>query len=295
MHRAPVAYPQAALKAGVQGTVVVEVKLDVAANVNDARVVSGPDELRKAALESVLKWHFTREAANGVRQVSIRFALPSQAKGTAPASGLTGGVAGGVAAGVRGGVVGGVPGGVRGGGPTNAEMKPLKSIETAGLAPAARDELLAKIPVRAGDAMNKDSIGKIQTAMREFDEHLTLGISSTEDGTVVRIAAPEAQSQAAAGQKIRVGGNVQQTKLIQKPVPAYPVEAKEQRIQGVVKLQATIGKDGRVESLEVLSGHPLLASAALDAVKNWVYETTLLNGNPVEVVTQIDVNFTLSQ
>jgi protein TonB len=62
-----------------------------------------------------------------------------------------------------------------------------------------------------------------------------------------------------------------------------------------VKLQATIGKDGRVENLEVISGHPLLASAALDAVKNWVYETTLLNGNPVEVVTQIDVNFTLSQ
>jgi len=55
-----------------------------------------------------------------------------------------------------------------------------------------------------------------------------------------------------------------------------------------------IGRDGAVQNLEVISGHPLLVPAALDAVKQWVYKPTLLNGNPVEVITQIDVNFTLA-
>ncbi len=77
--------------------------------------------------------------------------------------------------------------------------------------------------------------------------------------------------------------------------PFIRPEAKAQRIQGIVMLEAIIGKDGKVENLKVLSGDPLLAPAALEAVRQWQYQTTLLNGDPVEVVTQIDVNFTLSQ
>jgi protein TonB len=74
-----------------------------------------------------------------------------------------------------------------------------------------------------------------------------------------------------------------------------PPLAKQARIQGVVKLSAIIAKDGTIQHLEVISGHPLLIPSALEAVKQWVYQPTLLNGEPVEVVTQIDVNFTLSQ
>ncbi|HVN04655.1 MAG TPA: energy transducer TonB [Bryobacteraceae bacterium] len=96
-------------------------------------------------------------------------------------------------------------------------------------------------------------------------------------------------------QRIRVGGNVQQAKLIRQPKPVYPPLAKQARIQGVVRLNAIIGKDGTIQNLTVASGHPLLIPAALEAVKQWVYQPTLLNGEPVEVVTQIDVNFTLSQ
>jgi protein TonB len=86
-----------------------------------------------------------------------------------------------------------------------------------------------------------------------------------------------------------------QAKLVSQPIPTYPPEAKEARIQGVVKLNATIAKDGTMQHLEVISGHPLLIPAALDAVRQWVYEPTLLNKQPVEVQTEIDVNFTLSQ
>jgi protein TonB len=92
-----------------------------------------------------------------------------------------------------------------------------------------------------------------------------------------------------------VGGNVQQAKLLAHVVPVYPPEAKAQGIEGKVRLQAILDKDGKVANLVVLSGDPMLATAALDAVRQWQYSTTLLNGDPVEVVTQIDVNFTLAK
>ena len=96
-------------------------------------------------------------------------------------------------------------------------------------------------------------------------------------------------------QRIRVGGNVQAANLIRKVTPQYPPLAKQARVQGTVRFQAIIGKDGTIQNLQLMSGHPLLVPAATDAVKQWLYKPTLLNGEPVEVVTQIDVNFTLSQ
>jgi len=94
--------------------------------------------------------------------------------------------------------------------------------------------------------------------------------------------------------RITVGGNVQQAMLIYQPKPVYPPLAKQARIQGTVKFTAIIGRDGTIQNLTLVSGHPLLVQAATEAVKQWRYKPTLLNGEPVEVVTQIDVNFTLS-
>jgi protein TonB len=99
----------------------------------------------------------------------------------------------------------------------------------------------------------------------------------------------------AAPKRITIGGNVQQAKLVRQPKPVYPPLAKQARISGVVHLAAVISKDGTIQDLKVISGHPLLIPSALEAVKQWVYQPTLLNGEPVEVSTQIDVNFTLSQ
>ncbi|MDE3166896.1 MAG: energy transducer TonB, partial [Acidobacteriota bacterium] len=95
--------------------------------------------------------------------------------------------------------------------------------------------------------------------------------------------------------RITIGGNVQAAKLIRQPRPVYPPLAKQARISGTVRLAAIISKDGTIQDLKVISGHPLLIPSALEAVKQWVYQPTLLNGEPVEVSTQIDVNFTLSQ
>jgi len=95
--------------------------------------------------------------------------------------------------------------------------------------------------------------------------------------------------------RIRVGGNVQAANLVKKVSPPYPPLAKQARIQGVVRFTAIIGKDGTIQNLQLVTGHPLLVPAATEAVKQWIYKPTLLNGDPVEVITQIDVNFTLSQ
>jgi len=92
-----------------------------------------------------------------------------------------------------------------------------------------------------------------------------------------------------------VGGAVQAAKLMKQVVPAYPRAAIQTRISGTVQLLGIIAKDGTIQKLQVLSGHPLLRQAAIDAVSQWVYRPTILNGQPVEVEAPIDVIFTLSR
>lgn len=93
--------------------------------------------------------------------------------------------------------------------------------------------------------------------------------------------------------RVNQGGDVQAALLVFGPKPVYPLLAKQARIAGSVHLAAVIGTDGRILNLRAMDGHPLLVGAAIAAVKQWVYRPTLLNGNPVEVVTEITVTFTL--
>jgi len=97
-----------------------------------------------------------------------------------------------------------------------------------------------------------------------------------------------------APQRIRQGGNVQAALIMNRVQPQYPPLARQARVSGTVKLHAIIAKDGTVQELQVISGHPLLIQAALDAVRQWRYRPTLLNTEPVEVDTTIDVIFTLN-
>ncbi len=92
---------------------------------------------------------------------------------------------------------------------------------------------------------------------------------------------------------IRRGGNVQAANLTYQVNPVYPPLARQIRVQGVVVMEAVINKEGSIESLRVISGHPLLNQAALDAVKQWRYRPTMLNGEPVEVITTVTVTFSL--
>jgi protein TonB len=96
-------------------------------------------------------------------------------------------------------------------------------------------------------------------------------------------------------QKIRVGGAVQAANLISKVDPVYPPQAKQAGTQGTVRLAIEISAEGKVESVNALSGPDVLVQAAVEAVRQWIYKPTLLNGQPVGVLTTVDVNFTLSQ
>jgi protein TonB len=116
-----------------------------------------------------------------------------------------------------------------------------------------------------------------------------LGVMRNERATAVPNAASVVPS------RVRVGGAVEAAKIIEQPQPVYPVVCVQGRIQGTVILHAVIGQDGRVVELEAISGHPLLALAALDAVRRWRYSPTLLNSTPVEVETTITVNFVLDR
>jgi TonB family protein len=303
MHRTPVAYPLAAQAKKIEGTVIVDAVLDAGGSVTDARAVSGPQELRPPALRAVLDWHFASEAAGSVRQIRIAFQVPpAGSTATLPGHLMMQQELLHYAASLAG----------RG---------TIKTITIRGLSEQARTELLGRLPVHEGDAIASDTAPRLVQAVKEFDEHLMVVVGKeTGDDVIVNIIVPgivghtREPISSAPGEpvrepirsaatvphsgtaaQIRVSGAVQQTKLISQPRAVYPELAKQAGIQGVVRMEAVIGADGAVKSLTLMSGHPMLADAAFAAVHQWVYQPTLLNGVPVEVITQIDVNFTLSR
>jgi protein TonB len=98
----------------------------------------------------------------------------------------------------------------------------------------------------------------------------------------------------APSKPITVTSDIQSAKLLRKVIPIYPKFAIIARVSGTVHLIGTIGKDGRIEQVKVVSGPSLLVQAAVDAVRQWVYRPTMLNNKPVEVIAPIDVIFSLS-
>jgi protein TonB len=111
------------------------------------------------------------------------------------------------------------------------------------------------------------------------------GIVSSTPMAVPKVATP---------QRVRVSSGVSTGLLVRRVNPNYPPLARQARIQGQVILQAEISKTGDIQNLRLISGHPMLAPAAIDAVKQWKYKPYLLNGEPVEVETTVQVNFTLA-
>ena len=105
---------------------------------------------------------------------------------------------------------------------------------------------------------------------------------------------PSSQAQPDSPEHVRVQVGVTRGMLVKKVPPKYPKKARKNHIEGTVVLHAKISKEGDVADLSVISGDPMLTQAALDAVKQWKYRPYLLGGKPVEVVTQITVNFQLA-
>src|ERR1039458_7986778 len=259
LHRVPVEYPAAALRAGVQGTLSVEVKLDAKGSVADAHVLSGPDELRKAALQSVLQWHFTADSAGTTRVVQIAFEL-AKAQESQPAATQSVTVTSGAASGAQprpyGGSItasnvsaGTFRSGSMGGSippPSFTQVEPplrIQFINVEGLSQQARDELLSRLPVHEGDIYSNDTVQKIAQAAKDFDEHLTTRFQGAGgNGVSIQILAPGAQPP--VPQTIKVGGNVQAAMVLKRVTPVSPDSAKSLGVEGVVHLAVTIVKDG---------------------------------------------------
>jgi TonB family protein len=295
LHRTPVSYPVTAQDTGEEGAVVVSVTVNDSGEVTDARVVSstGPDELKRAVLSSVLQWHFSVEpvevAPGDRRPVPSTFEIAvgfkptgvSQRRQSLPAM------------------------------PETDRLLVLQHIDMSLVPAEVQAKLEPALTVRAGQTVRAEELTEQVEIARKLDSHLRAivtkpGGPNNDAVTLIfmlpaatgRTAPPPPPPAPADGlsppQRIRVGGNTQAMNLISKVTPVYPPLAKQARIQGVVSFTATIGKDGYIENLQLISGHPLLAEAASEAVRQWVYRPTLLNGAPVSVITQIDVNFTLA-
>jgi TonB family protein len=307
LHRTGVSFPEEARAKHLSGTVVANVSVDDKGEVTGAQAVSGPDELRKPVVQSILNWHFSLDSSNAPHsfEVAVRFD-----GGQAPQSART----------ADANLV-----------PASAPDVPrtIASINLGMLPAGLQDKVTQSGMLHVGDVLTRDSFQSLETSLRNIDDHLR--VTGSLDGDKIHVlvhlatagqwrylaGAPKPKGAVAGGitggiastappvnlpaangeppKSIRVGGNVQAANLIEQVRPTYPPEAKQARIQGTVRFTVVIGPDGLVKNIELVSGHPLLAAAAMGAVKDWVYKPTLLNGVPVEVITTVDVNFTLSQ
>ena len=130
-------------------------------------------------------------------------------------------------------------------------------------------------------------------ASSDDDAHPGNLVTPTPPGGIVGAVDTATTPLPAPPQRVRVSSGVAEVFLLKKVPPRYPEDARQARVQGVVVLKVNIGKEGNVYKTELISGHPLLAPAAIEAVRQWKYKPYLLNGAPVEVETQVQVNFVL--
>jgi protein TonB len=154
--------------------------------------------------------------------------------------------------------------------------------------PRIPDEILPVIGNPDPPAIDASQLGVQGGTGERWARNGVLG--STGTGLNEVIPPPVAP---AVTQHLRVS-QVMEGNLIHRVQPEYPSLARQARIQGQVSLSAIISRDGWIENLQAVNGHPLLVQAAIDAVRQWRYRPYMLNGEPVEVETQITVNFTLA-
>ena len=157
----------------------------------------------------------------------------------------------------------------------------------------AQLEEALRIDPQYGDAMTYMNLLIRQRAdLRDTREEYMSDIAAA-DAWVQKTIETRQQMQAArpTPDQVRIGTKVQEPNLILRIAPAYPDAARNAGIRGAVRINVIVDKAGRVAQMTLVSGHPLLVQAAMDAVRQWQYKPTLLNGQPIEVVAQVEVNF----
>jgi periplasmic protein TonB len=194
------------------------------------------------------------------------------------------------------------------------QVLPRVQLQSVFAAPAPPPPALPKPPMTVRTAANSPRVFRLEALRPIFplpqavppDVTAPPAISDgTPDGdpsstgiplTVAPVKPPDPPPavKKAPAKPIRIG-SMESSQLIHKVQPAYPSMARQLRVQGVVEFTAVIGKTGSIQNLQLVRGHPMLVKAAEEAILQWKYKPTLLNGEPVEVITDILVNFTLTQ
>ena len=267
LNRTGITYPGIPGQTRPVGTIIAELTLNEKGDVSDAHVQSGPEELRRSVLQSVLGWRYDLSKLPSRRAVvTVEFQTPpnfniiiEQPKG------------------------------------------PIERIDVSAMPAPLQEPLLARLRQFEGLPVSPDTKRQILELIKMDAPNASLMLLPGSKGQTVRIAPADNSIRQQPRQfdptpgvmRIRVGENVQKGNLLNSVNPEYPALAKQARIQGRVLFDVIVGTDGHVTRLSVVSGHPLLIPAAQDAVKQNVYRPTMLNGNIVEVQTQVDVDFRL--
>jgi len=319
---APV-YPPLARQARIQGTVMLRIIINKSGEVRDVNLISGHPMLAPAAVEAVRQWRYQPYVVDG-QAVEVETDIQVNFKLADPPPPGTVGVIGTIVSGVN--LPPPTPGVPRA---PEAVMRTLRT-ETvdATYPPAAIRQkiegvVVLDVRVDASGAVENATLisghpalapaaieavkqwkykpymvngapGAVETTAR-----LEFRISqSGQDGIITEPAAAAkfpTSPDSGVPQRVRVSAGVLQGLLASKVDPEYPPEARAQSIQGIVLLRVKVDKEGNIASLEPVSGPPELADAAVEAVRLWKYRPYLLNGQPVEVESQVQVNFTLAQ
>lgn len=303
MHRSAIPYPQDLVAQGIGGTMVLEITPDWEGHAEGVQVISGPEELRKDVIKRVLLWHFPQQAGKKPRRITITFDpyLAVRQAALEPAAKP-------------------VSLGYRSFTPVISDLLRRQSPHTAmpvmpvlplGLSEDARTTLLSRVPIQPNQQLDFDAMTRVSNAVVSFDHDLTVWWKPLGEKIAIVVTIPgfwlpdadptvpheNPKTQAPAPppqftpQRIRVATATQAAKLGSKVEPEYPPIAKASHIQGTVRMTVLIKPDGQVAWTYVLSGHPLLVQAAEDAVKQWTYSPTFVNGTAVEVLTDVEIDF----
>jgi len=330
IRKVPPVYPPLARQARIQGTVVLQIVINKEGDVRDVRLVSGHPMLAPAAIEAVKQWKYQPYTQDGVAiEVSTNVRVNFNMADT-PAVGTAGSVRSEIGAWVfTPGSYGSQTARV-----SEAEMRELRTSKIdpeyppLALQQRIQGEVVLDVQINvAGDVENvklisghpvfvkpaidavkqwkyapyvKDGTAMAAAGIVRMSFTIPAGesegvVSEPPPAKLIKMSPTGDEPRTGVPQRVRVSSGVSQALLVKKVAPEYPEDARQQHIQGTVILQVRIDKEGNVYNADLVSGDPMLAPAAMEAVRQWKYRPYLLNGEAVEVETQVRVNFTLAE
>lgn len=328
-------YPEIARQSKVQGVVVLEATTDIYGRMAMVKVLRSIPLLDQAAVDAVRQWEYEPAIIDGQPKqvtftVTVQFTLDGKKGAAGVAGGVVGGVLGGVEGGVQGGVEGGVVGGVLGGMPNKeqkefekdavratGEIKPpllvravdpiypekarQAQVEGVVILEARTDEkgnvedarILRSIPLLDQAAIDAVKQWKYDPLVIDGKPRKVLFTVTVR--FALKTGDKEKDLEKFAQGAVKAVGDIKPPRLLHSVEPVYPEDAKKAGVEGVVILSAKSDTTGHVQDVMILRSVPLLNKAAIDAVKQWVYEPMVINNVPQSVVFTVTVRFQLDE